>query len=238
MPLPPLWWGDESHHVADCEARRVIVVNIFAAVTVRHLGQGSASPRSPWRAKNGAIAAVVCDPGWRSHGRRRRDRRGGLGQNRILGSGHCLPTPHTATPVGLSVATWTSRDGTEPPRFYVSRKPWGDQRRPEPGQALDRVSWPFWDRTVNEMETRARCACLPSRPGDLFCRVCGGLLLHGDGHDRSLFHQSRANGGDGDIIGPQRVDNPAEHPDAIHCFGWPGTLSLLPPPWQQPGYKR
>ncbi|CAN7995972.1 unnamed protein product, partial [Ixodes pacificus] len=51
------------------------------------------------------------------------------------------------------------------------------------------------------------------------CRVCGRLLLHGDGHDRSLFHRSRANGGDGDIIGQWRVDGPAEHPDAIRCFG-------------------
>ncbi|CAN7940558.1 unnamed protein product [Ixodes pacificus] len=69
------------------------------------------------------------------------------------------------------------------------------------------------------MDTRARGACLPSQPGDIFCRVCGGLLLHGDGHDRSLFHRSRANGGDGDIIGQRRVDDPAEHPDAIYCFG-------------------
>lgn len=130
-----------------------------------------------------------------------------------------MPAPRSATPVGLSVATWTSQDGTEPPRFYVSRKPWGDQRRPEPGHALDRVPWPFRGRTVSEMDTRARGACLPSRPGDTFCRVCGVLLLHGDGHDRSLFHRSRANGGDGDIIGPRRVDDPAEHPDAIRCFG-------------------
>ncbi|CAN7978620.1 unnamed protein product [Ixodes persulcatus] len=69
------------------------------------------------------------------------------------------------------------------------------------------------------MDARAHGACLPSRPGDVFCRVCGGLLLHGDGHDRSLFHRSRAGGGDGDIIGPRRVDDPAEHPDAIRCFG-------------------
>ncbi|CAN7943401.1 unnamed protein product [Ixodes pacificus] len=69
------------------------------------------------------------------------------------------------------------------------------------------------------MDTRAHGACLPSRPGDIFCHVCGGLRLHGDGHDRSLFHRSRANGGNGDIIGPRRVDDPAEHPDAIRCFG-------------------
>ncbi|KAG0435654.1 hypothetical protein HPB47_018376 [Ixodes persulcatus] len=152
-------------------------------------------------------------------GRRRQDRRGGPGQNRILGSGRCLPAPPRATPVGLSVATWTSQDGTEPPRFYVSRKPWGDQRRPEPGQAPDRVPWPFRGRTVTEMDARAHGACLPSRPGDVFCRVCGGLLLHGDRHDRSLFHRSRAGGGDGDTIGPRRMDDPAEHPDAIRCFG-------------------
>ncbi|KAG0425209.1 hypothetical protein HPB47_027612 [Ixodes persulcatus] len=152
-------------------------------------------------------------------GRRRQDRRGGPGQNRILGSGRCLPAPPTATPVGLSVATWTSQDGTEPPRFYVSRKPWGDQRRPEPGQALDRVPWPFRCRTVSEMDTRARGACLLSRPGDIFCRICGGLLLHGNWHDRSLFHRSRAGGENGDVIGPRRVDDLAEHPDAIWCFG-------------------
>ncbi|KAG0427581.1 hypothetical protein HPB47_025377 [Ixodes persulcatus] len=151
--------------------------------------------------------------------RRRRNRRAGPGQNRISGSGRCLPAPPRATPVGLSVATWTSQDGTELPRFYFPRKPWGDQRRPEPGQALDRVPWPFRGRTVTEMDARAHGACLPYRPGDVFCRVCGGLLLHGDGHDRSLFHRIRAGGGDGDIIGPRRVDDPAEHPDAIRCFG-------------------
>ncbi|KAG0434911.1 hypothetical protein HPB47_018791 [Ixodes persulcatus] len=57
-----------SHYVADHEARRVIVVNIFAvfAVAVGHSGRGSASPRSPWRAENEAVAAVVGVPGWRS----------------------------------------------------------------------------------------------------------------------------------------------------------------------------
>ncbi|EEC01326.1 hypothetical protein IscW_ISCW000001 [Ixodes scapularis] len=69
------------------------------------------------------------------------------------------------------------------------------------------------------MDTQAHGACLPSRPGGVFCNICGGLLLHGDEHDRtSLFHRSRANGGDGDIIGPRRMDDPAEHPDAIRCF--------------------
>ncbi|KAG0411195.1 hypothetical protein HPB47_011699 [Ixodes persulcatus] len=161
----------------------------------------------------------LCPGAGDRRGRRGRDRRGGSGQNRIPGSGRCLPVPPRATPVGLSVATWTSQDGTEPPRFYVSRKPWGDQRRPEPGQALDRVPWPFRGRTVTEMDARAHGACLPSRPGDVFCRVCGGLLLHGDGNDRSLFHRSQAGGGDGDIIGPRRVDDPVEHTDAIRCFG-------------------
>ncbi|KAG0424660.1 hypothetical protein HPB47_028121 [Ixodes persulcatus] len=65
MPLPPLWWGDGNRHVADHEARRVVVVNVFA-VAVGHSGRGSASPRSPWRAENGAVAAVVGVPGWRS----------------------------------------------------------------------------------------------------------------------------------------------------------------------------
>ncbi|KAG0432821.1 hypothetical protein HPB47_020497 [Ixodes persulcatus] len=40
-----------------------------------------------------------------------------------------------------------------------------------------------------------------------------------NGHYRSLFHRSRANGRDGDIIGPRRADDSAEHPDAIRCFG-------------------
>ncbi|CAN8012983.1 unnamed protein product, partial [Ixodes pacificus] len=69
------------------------------------------------------------------------------------------------------------------------------------------------------LDTRAHGACLPSRPGDVFCHICGGLLFHEDGHDRSLFRRSQASGGDGDIIGPRRVDDPAEHPDAIRCFG-------------------
>ncbi|KAG0414443.1 hypothetical protein HPB47_008387 [Ixodes persulcatus] len=152
-------------------------------------------------------------------GRRRRDGRGGPGQNRIAGGGRCSPAPPTATPVGLPVATWTFQDGTEPPRFYVSRKPWGDQRRTEPRQALDRIPWPFRGRTVSEVDTRAHGACLPPRPEDVFCHVYGGLRLHGDGHDRSLFYWSRASGKNGDVIGPRRVDDPEEHPDAIRCFG-------------------
>ncbi|KAG0424931.1 hypothetical protein HPB47_027856 [Ixodes persulcatus] len=148
-----------------------------------------------------------------------RDRRGGPGQNRILGSGRCSPAPLRATPVGSSVAIRTSQEGTEPPRFFVSRKPWRNQRRPEPGQALDRVPWLLRGRTVNEMDTQAQGACLPSRPGNVFCHICGRLLLHGDGHDRSLFHRSRANAGDGDVIGQRRMDDSAEHPDTIRCFG-------------------
>ncbi|CAN8020668.1 unnamed protein product [Ixodes persulcatus] len=69
------------------------------------------------------------------------------------------------------------------------------------------------------MDTQAQGACLPSRPGNVFCHICGRLLLHGDGHDRSLFHQSRANAGDGDVIGQRRMDDSAEHPDTIRCFG-------------------
>ncbi|KAG0435313.1 hypothetical protein HPB47_018566 [Ixodes persulcatus] len=56
-------------------------------------------------------------------------------------------------------------------------------------------------------------------PEDVFCRICGGLRLHSDGHDRSLLHQSRANGKNGDVSGPRRVDDPAEHQDTIRCFG-------------------
>ncbi|KAG0426332.1 hypothetical protein HPB47_026549 [Ixodes persulcatus] len=69
------------------------------------------------------------------------------------------------------------------------------------------------------MVTQAHGACFPSWPGDVFCHICGTLLLHGDGHDRSLFNRSRADGGDGDVIGPWRMDDPVEHPDAIPCFG-------------------
>ncbi|CAN7976947.1 unnamed protein product, partial [Ixodes persulcatus] len=47
--------------------------------------------------------------GRREH--RRRDRSGGPGQNLILGSGLYSPAPPTATPVGPSVATWTSQEG-------------------------------------------------------------------------------------------------------------------------------
>uniref|UniRef100_A0A131Y6F8 Uncharacterized protein n=1 Tax=Ixodes ricinus TaxID=34613 RepID=A0A131Y6F8_IXORI len=69
------------------------------------------------------------------------------------------------------------------------------------------------------MDTRVHGASLPSRPEDVFCRICGRLWVHGNGHDRSLFHRSRANSKNGDVIRPWRIDDPAEHPDAIRCFG-------------------
>ncbi|CAN8023949.1 unnamed protein product, partial [Ixodes persulcatus] len=53
---------------------------------------------------------------------------------------------------------------------------------------------------------------------DLFSRICGRLRLHGNGHDWFLFHWSRANDKNNDFIRPQRVDDPADHPDAIRCF--------------------
>ncbi|CAN7976948.1 unnamed protein product, partial [Ixodes persulcatus] len=63
------------------------------------------------------------------------------------------------------------------------------------------------------------------------CRICGGLRPHGDKHDRFLFHRSRANGKNDDFFKPQRMDDSAEHPDAIRsqtteddCFG-PGDCA-------------
>ncbi|KAG0423133.1 hypothetical protein HPB47_001070 [Ixodes persulcatus] len=107
--------------------------------------------------------------GRREH--RRRDRSGGPGQNLILGSGLYSPAPPTATPVGPSVATWTSQEGTKPPRFYMSRKPWGNRGRH-----------------------------LNASPG-------------------LSVAARRANGKNDDFFKPQRMDDSAEHPDAIRCFG-------------------
>ncbi|EEC01417.1 hypothetical protein IscW_ISCW001693 [Ixodes scapularis] len=63
------------------------------------------------------------------------------------------------------------------------------------------------------------------------CRICGGPRLHGDGHDRFLFHRSWANNKSDSFIRPQHVDDSAEHPDAIRsqttkdgCFG-PGDCA-------------
>ncbi|KAG0421492.1 hypothetical protein HPB47_002618 [Ixodes persulcatus] len=69
--------------------------------------------------------------------------------------------------------------------------------------------------------------------------VAARLRLHGNGHDWFLFHWSRANDKNNDFIRPQRVDDPAEHPDAIRCFAarLAGTLCLLPLLWQQPDYR-
>ncbi|EEC06667.1 hypothetical protein IscW_ISCW004174 [Ixodes scapularis] len=69
------------------------------------------------------------------------------------------------------------------------------------------------------MAARVGSACLPPRPKDIFCRICGGLRLHGDGHDQSLFHRSQASGKNSDVLGPWRVEDSVEHSDAIWCFG-------------------
>lgn len=150
-----------------------------------------------------------------------------------------MPASPAATPVGPYVATWTSQDGTEPPRFYVSRKTWGDQRRPEPGQALHLVPWSFRGRTVSEIDTLAHGTWLPSWPEDVFCHIRGGLYLHGDGHDQSLFYQSRAKGKNCDVIEPQCLDDPTEHPDVIWCFSTrlARASDLLLPPCEQPDYR-
>ncbi|CAN7945993.1 unnamed protein product, partial [Ixodes hexagonus] len=61
-------------------------------------------------------------------------------------------------------------------------------------------------------------ACLPPRPGDKFCALCGGLWLCGS-YDQSKYHQSRAVARNGAAAEPQRVSDASEHPDAVVCFG-------------------
>ncbi|CAN8023947.1 unnamed protein product, partial [Ixodes persulcatus] len=66
-PPVPLEGFARSHHVVDCEASSVIVVIIFA-VAVGHSGRGSASLRSPWRAKKDFFCSIC--GGLRLHGDR------------------------------------------------------------------------------------------------------------------------------------------------------------------------
>ncbi|CAN8024283.1 unnamed protein product, partial [Ixodes persulcatus] len=103
-----------------------------------------------WKAESGAVAAVVGVPGWRSTWEPSPRSSWRPRTKSDPGGRRCSPIPPTATPVGPSVATWTSQEGTEPPRLYVSRKPWGDERRPETGQAGKSLDVPV---TVTEQHT-------------------------------------------------------------------------------------